>query len=129
MRRIVLAALVALSLSTPAWDHAWYPMECCHELDCAPVDKVEREEANKGAWMTTKHGTVWVPDTFEAHHRVKDLDDGRKEKIYTVPPPTEPQGLHVCMRRSFTYGTDPGRQKGPELVPMRIICLFREGGT
>lgn len=126
MRRILLAAVLAISLTTPAWDHSWYPMECCHENDCAPVDKVERVEEWKGMWMTTKHGTVWVPDAFEAHWRWKDGKvDG--EKIYTTPPKDEAQGLHVCMVGGYTIGKDTGRQKDP-LSPKRLLCVIREGG-
>lgn len=124
MRRLALAAVLALSLSLPADSHSWYPMECCHESDCAPADKVERYEPWKGAWMTSKHGTVWVPDSFEAHHRI---NPDSKEKTYTTPPPTEAQGLHVCMRPGTTWGSDTGHQKDP-LKPMRLLCVIRESG-
>ena len=30
-----------LAAATPAAAHDWYPMECCHAMDCAVVDKVE----------------------------------------------------------------------------------------
>ena len=38
-RKWLLAALLAAA--TPAAAHDWYPMECCHSMDCAPVEKVE----------------------------------------------------------------------------------------
>ncbi len=36
---LTIGALVANN--TTARGHDWYPMECCHMLDCAPVTKVE----------------------------------------------------------------------------------------
>jgi hypothetical protein len=35
----LLCALLAGA--TPATAHDWYPLECCHALDCAPVEKVD----------------------------------------------------------------------------------------
>jgi hypothetical protein len=32
---------LSLTASAPAGAHDWYPMECCHGMDCAAVDKVE----------------------------------------------------------------------------------------
>src|SRR5690606_28288868 len=37
-KKWLLAFLLA---AAPAAAHNWYPMECCHEMDCAPVDRTE----------------------------------------------------------------------------------------
>ena len=74
-KKWLLAFLVA---ATPAAAHDWYPMECCHEMDCAPVDHAEIvptpttgdrkgvDTVSPPATMivTTKHGTVVVPGDF-----------------------------------------------------------------
>jgi hypothetical protein len=104
-RKWFLAALLALA--TPAAAHDWYPMECCHAMDCAPVEKVEMlpgpaiasmlsapAQANGlGAMLiTTRHGSVTVPADFP-----------RRE--------SKDNQMHACMR--------PGPSGG-----MRLICIF-----
>jgi hypothetical protein len=74
-KRWLLAFLLAAA--TPAVAHDWYPMECCHEMDCAPVDHAEMvptptqadpkgdgNDAPATMIVTTKHGTVVVPGNF-----------------------------------------------------------------
>ena len=100
-----LAALLAAA--TPAAAHDWYPMECCHAMDCASVEKVEILQGPAMASMlgattstpmsssmlvTSKHGTVIVPANFPR----RESKDHR---------------MHVCMR--------PG-----EGGNMRLICIF-----
>jgi hypothetical protein len=104
-RKWLLAALLATA--TPAAAHDWYPMECCHGMDCAPVEKVEILEAPAvasflpnsaqpaplgGMLVTTKHGSVIVPANFPR----RESKDHR---------------MHACMR--------PG-QGGS----MRLLCIF-----
>jgi hypothetical protein len=103
-RKWLLAAVLAAA--TPAAAHDWYPMECCHGMDCAPVEKVEMipgpgmasllsapAQASLGEMLvTTKHGSVVVPANFPR----RESKDHR---------------MHVCMR--------PG-QNGS----MRLICIF-----
>jgi len=104
-RTWLLATLMAIA--TPAAAHDWYPMECCHGMDCAPVEKVEMlsgpsvasmlsspAHANPldGMLVTTKHGSVLVPANFPR----RESKDHR---------------MHACMR--------PG-QGGT----MRLICIF-----
>src|SRR5258705_10860660 len=72
-----LAAVLAAA--TPAAAHDWYPMECCHAMDCAAVEKVEMlpgpaiasmlsVPAPSGALgamlVTTRPGSVVVPANF-----------------------------------------------------------------
>src|SRR5712691_9808154 len=104
---IALAILVAIigSFGDKARAHDWYPMECCHAMDCAPVDKVEMLQGPAMASMlgtatstpiassmlvTSKHGTVIIPANFPR----RESKDHR---------------MHVCMR--------PG-----EGGNMRLIC-------
>jgi hypothetical protein len=103
----LLAALFAAA--APGAAHEWYPLECCHAVDCAPVDKVEIvalspfadvHAANTEAapslpgsmLVTTKHGTVLVPANFPR----RESKDNR---------------MHACMR--------PG-----DGGAMRLICIF-----
>lgn len=71
-------------------DHGFhYPQNCCHDRDCAPAEKVEQvptrtlvraglvyqEQTRLPSQLviTTKHGTVVVPETFQR----KPSPDGR----------------------------------------------------
>jgi hypothetical protein len=74
--------------------HDFYPLECCHSTDCAPVDGVE---VVAGATyyagvsgmahvplsvtiITTKHGAVAVPENFPR----RDSPDGRMHACITM---------------------------------------------
>ncbi len=101
----VLAAL--LMAATPAAAHDWYPIECCHGMDCAPVEKVEMlpppgitgilgspaYASVPGSMMvTTKQGSVVIPADFPR----RESKDNR---------------MHACMRPAEGGG-------------MRLICIF-----
>jgi len=111
-RALVAAMAVAFWLATPAAAHDWYPMECCHAMDCAPVEKVEmlpgpaiasmlsspaQADALGAMLVTTRHGSVVVPGNFP-----------RRE--------SKDNQMHACMR--------PG-QGGS----MRLICIFMPPAT
>jgi hypothetical protein len=80
-RHAFLLALLALMVPAPASAHEWYPIECCHGMDCAPVEHAELRE---GATLvvTSKHGTGIVPSSMTR----RESKDHR---------------MHVCMRRSW----------------------------
>jgi hypothetical protein len=100
-RKWLLAFLVA---ATPAAAHDWYPLECCHEMDCAPVDRTEviptpttadpksMTPAPSAMKVTTKHGSVLVPANFPR----RESKDHR---------------MHACMM--------PGSNG-----QMQLICIF-----
>jgi hypothetical protein len=63
--------------------HDWYPIECCHATDCAPVESVSQFVPTGGGApqfvVTSKHGTAIIP---------RDL-----------PRQTSKDNrMHVCMR-------------------------------
>lgn len=68
--------------SVLAMAHSWYPMECCHEMDCAPA-KVEIVRPMAAGMslsplptamlVTTPHGSIIVPADFKS----KDSPDGQ----------------------------------------------------
>jgi hypothetical protein len=105
-KKWLLAFLLA---ATPAAAHDWYPLECCHEMDCAPVDRAEivpipttAEAPGVGAGpaamiVTTKHGTVIVPANFPR----RESKDHR---------------MHACMM--------PGANG-----QMQLICIFMPPST
>jgi hypothetical protein len=106
-KKWMLAFLLA---ATPAAAHDWYPWECCHEMDCAPVDRAEivptpttgdrkgvAGVAPPAMKVTTKHGTVLVPADFPR----RESKDHR---------------MHACMM--------PGT--GGQ---MRLICIFMPPAT
>ena len=77
LQAIVLAAALATSSLTAA-AHDWYPQECCHFNDCAPVDRVEQSGPG-GMTVTSRHGTAVVPESMP-----------RRE--------SRDQRMHVCMQ-------------------------------
>lgn len=78
-----LILLIVLAAATPAGAHDWYPIECCHGLDCAPVERAEVQEG--GLVVTSKNGTGMVPATLPR----RESKDNR---------------MHVCMRPSSSGG-------------------------
>ena len=77
---LLLPVIVAGSMSDAAFAHDWYPMECCHGMDCAPVDRVDTTEAG-GMTVTSRHGTAVIPENMP-----------RRE--------SRDQRMHVCMQPS-----------------------------
>src|SRR4030095_9208765 len=46
---LILLSVLASSLClTPARAHDWYPRECCHDTDCAPVESILRRVPTGG---------------------------------------------------------------------------------
>lgn len=101
-----------LALASPAAAHDWYPMECCHGMDCAAVEKVEilpgpamatlgpvdpSATGPSAMVVTTKHGTVLVPADFPR----RESQDNR---------------MHACMRPTGA-GT------------MKLLCIFMPPST
>jgi hypothetical protein len=78
LRYTVLALLLSIG---PANAHDWYPRECCHEMDCAPVEHVEMVPAEGVTRVRTVHGSATIPASFPR----RESKDHR---------------MHVCMRPS-----------------------------
>src|SRR5262245_26359897 len=77
--------------------HDWYPMECCHQMDCAPVENAGYATAVASGEVpqlvvTTRHGSAVVPPNIP----FRESKDHR---------------MHACMRPE-------GRGQ------MRITCIF-----
>jgi len=68
-RHRLLAVLLAIGiclLAQSARAHEWYPLECCHAMDCAEVETSARTHpidsaAPSNLIVTTRHGTAIVP--------------------------------------------------------------------
>lgn len=119
------ALIAAVAPAAPAMAHDWYPLECCHSMDCAPVDKVEIIQPALPAassfvgtpaiaappsamLVTSKNGTVLVPANFPR----RESKDHR---------------MHVCMRplppaERRTSGSGPSTPGDPG--NMWLICIF-----
>lgn len=76
--------LIVMAAATSADAHEWYPIECCHGLDCAPVDRAEVQDGGMMV-VTSKNGTGVVPATLPR----RESKDNR---------------MHVCMRPSTSGG-------------------------
>ena len=99
---LFIGATVALWAGIRSADaHDWYPMECCHGMDCAPVDKVQllspvSANATPAMIVTTKYGTVVVPPDFPRREFGRQphacLHETRCDRPYTpavyLPAPT-----------------------------------------
>lgn len=109
-RKSSLFLAASIALASPATAHDWYPMECCHGMDCAVVEKVEIVQSqtfagyappsvgSSGMIVTSKHGTVFVPGNFPR----RESKDNR---------------MHVCMRP-----TGDG-------TAMKLLCIFMPPST
>lgn len=100
--------LAFLLAATPAAAHDWYPLECCHDMDCAPVDRAEivptpataepqgTAPQPRAMIVTTRHGTALVPANFPRReskdHRMHACmmpgADGRMQLICIFMPPS-----------------------------------------
>jgi hypothetical protein len=98
-RTLLSAALVCVAVTL--WPlqvtaHGWYPRECCHDHDCAPVENLTWLLPTNGGTaqliVTSNRGKAVVPQGFPE----RESKDGR---------------MHVCMQY------DP-------FGDMRLICLF-----
>jgi hypothetical protein len=69
----------ALLMTTAVAAHDWYPRECCHKLDCAPVDRAELLP-NGSLRLTSKVGTTVVPPSFPRQQ-------------------SQDHQMHICMAR------------------------------
>jgi hypothetical protein len=78
-----------------------YPMACCHDQDCAPVEKTETVapfvyagaatgNQTPALWVTTKHGRAMVPPDMERRqsqdHRPHACIRAGKVVCYFLPP-------------------------------------------
>ena len=96
-------ALVVLSIAAGAAavgsanGHDWYPKDCCHDMDCAPVESMGWLAPMRGSGprliVTSKHGKAIVRQGVS----IRPSNDHR---------------AHVCMQRY-----DP-------LGEMEVTCLF-----
>src|SRR5262245_43528225 len=91
----LLASIALCPTGTRA--HDWYPMECCHHMDCAPVESAGYTTPVAGGdvpqlIVTTRHGSAVVPQDIT----LRESGDHR---------------MHACMRRE-AFGR------------MRITCIF-----
>src|SRR5215813_258087 len=92
----VKLGLIGLILMVPAAAaHEWYPRECCHNLDCAPVERAELLP-DGSLRLTSRVGTTVVPASFPRQEspdnqmhvcmaRFSHLDDMRPVCLF-VPP-------------------------------------------
>lgn len=58
MHRIIYPLLAVFALSaSPAAAHSWYPMKCCSQQDCQPIDESEVSMTPRG-WKVEATGEV-----------------------------------------------------------------------
>ena len=71
-----VAAMLQVSAAAA---HDWYPRECCHDVDCAPVERAETL-ADGSLRLTSRVGTTVVPVSFPRQ-------------------PSPDHQMHICMVR------------------------------
>ena len=86
LRRIVFAILLA-ALASPVSAHDWYPIECCHGMDCAPVERIEMQEG-ASLVVTSKHGTGVVPATMPRR-------ESKDHRMHVCMRPASPSGVRI----------------------------------
>ena len=77
--KLGLILMAVLAMTRAATAHGWYSRQCCGDMDCAPVERVEalRDGALR---VTSRVGTTVVPAAFP-----------RQE--------SPDQQMHICMVR------------------------------
>ena len=104
MRKLAFVTVVLLGVvSPPAQAHSWYPWDCCHGRDCAPVDMTEypkRGGMRLHATIDGKKATIDVPRGF----LLLPSQDGR---------------AHVCVSRLWERG----------VVRYKPLCVFLPGSV
>ena len=105
MKTMLLAVLIyILSHTNPiVHAHGQYDHDCCSDEDCAPVLQSQSTVKNgvPGEMVTTKVGTVFVPDNFKKTRPSKDWQ------------------THVCM-------TKPSVDiHSADLIAPMLICVYR----
>src|SRR5437660_12367553 len=98
---VIATALIAATLMVSgAAGHDWYPRECCHNIDCAPVERVEHLP-DGSLRVTSRVGTTVVPTSFprrpspdDQMHicmvRYSHLDDMRPVCLFVPKAPETP---------------------------------------
>ena len=101
---VILIGMLLLVMATiEANPHSWYHHDCCSDEDCAPVLQSQSTVKNgvPGEMVTTKVGTVFVPDNFKKTRPSKDWQ------------------THVCM-------TKPSVDiHSADLIAPMLICVYR----
>ncbi len=93
-----LGLFAAIVMIQAAAAHDWYPRECCHDVDCAPVERVEML-ADGVLRLTSRVGTTDVPASFPRQ-------------------PSPDDQMHICMVR---YSHFDGMQPVCLFVPPAMI--------
>ena len=95
----VLVAVVGFVLFKPvkAKAHSWYDIECCHQMDCAPVTAISFLQPMEAAGLpqmvvTTKVGTAIVPKNF----KLRESKDGEMHACMKVHDPN-PATRFLCL--------------------------------
>ena len=93
---VALSVLSGTAVPAPVNAHDWYPHECCHDKDCAPVESMTQIVPAGGGSsqiiVASKHGKA----ILRRSSPIRESPDNR---------------MHVCMGR---YDTGD----------MEVICLF-----
>jgi hypothetical protein len=96
---VMTTALVAATLMVSgAAAHDWYPRECCGNVDCAPVERVE-PLADGSLRLTSRVGSTDVPTSFPRQ-------------------PSPDDQMHICMVR---YSHLDGMRVICLFVPMETV--------
>jgi hypothetical protein len=62
---ILMAAFAALTETSPAYAHSWYPLECCAEGDCMAADRI-LPGRDGDRFVVAGRLRVWIPRGFVA---------------------------------------------------------------
>jgi hypothetical protein len=95
---IKVAAIAIIAMSSLATAHEWHPTECCSNMDCAPVERVEIMPDGFQR-LTSRVGTTVVPASFPRR-------------------PSSDNQMHICMVR---YSHFDDMRPTCFFVPMNVM--------
>lgn len=76
---LLLGVVLAVGIAQRVKAHSWYPLHCCSEHDCYPIETDQLVEQAGGSWKYLPTGQVFP-----------------KEKVY----PSQDNKFHVCISPS-----------------------------
>lgn len=85
----ILLIMSAVAPNAPTFGHDWYPKDCCHDMDCAPVESA--------TWLTPASGGAPQLVVISKHGRAI-IRQGISIRT------SKDSRMHVCMKRYDPLG-------------------------
>jgi hypothetical protein len=86
-------AVSTFTLPEPASAHDWYPVECCSDKDCAPIDGNADVSATAEGWVVQATGEVIAYDDRRIRMTPRDVGNS----FHRCTMGGLPEGRTICL--------------------------------